>query len=103
MVVEVEEASQAQNGGDCKVPNAFLLGALGCNIATTYSADACVVEYDLNCVRGTHVDIDVRQVLDDSIVGTLHKYDPSSDCTLDLDITMRPGPTSTPTAEDGQT
>ena len=90
LLVEVDKDSEALNVGDCKVPSAFRLGALGCNGATTYSADKCVISFDLMCIGNTDITMDVTQTADDGVVGTLHKE--SNGCSLDLDITIKNTP-----------
>jgi hypothetical protein len=99
VLVEVSKDSAAENVGDCAVPPAFRLAALGCNVGTTYSADKCVVEFDLMCIGGVNINLDVTQTRDDGVVGTLHKVDTTNDCTLDLEITIKNTPAPTPEAE----
>jgi hypothetical protein len=90
LLIEVDKDSAAMNVGDCKVPAAFRLAALGCNGATTYSADKCVINFDLMCIGNTDITIDATQTADDGVVGTLHKE--SNGCSLDLDITIKNTP-----------
>ena len=95
VLVEVRATSKADNAGDCKVPEAFRLAALGCNINESYSADLCVVTYNLLCVGDQSVDIQVKQETDDGIVGTLHKVDNRKGCTLDLEVDLKNTPAPT--------
>ena len=90
LLIEVDKDSEALNVGDCKVPPAFRIAALGCNGATTYSADKCVINFDLMCIGNTDITIDATQTADDGVVGTLHKE--SNGCSLDLDITIKNTP-----------
>jgi hypothetical protein len=101
LLVQVAESSQAQNTGDCALPPAFLLGGLGCNVALSYSADRCVVEYELLCIGGVQIDMNITQGQPDGMVGSLRKFDPRTGCSLDLEISVKPGPTSTPTLDAG--
>lgn len=95
VLIEVRADSKADNDGDCKVPEAFRLAALGCNISESYSADLCVVTYNLLCVGDQTIDIAVKQETDDGIVGTLHKVDDRKECTLDLDVELKNTPAPT--------
>jgi hypothetical protein len=100
MVIEVAESSQAQNTGDCAMPPAFLMNGLGCNVAVSYSADKCVVDYELLCVGSVQIDLNITQGGPDGTVGTLHKYDPRSGCTMDLEVSIRPAPAPPATTAD---
>lgn len=93
--MEVRESSKADNVGDCKVPEAFRLAALGCNTSDSYSADLCDISYTLLCVGDATIDIQVKQETDDGIVGTLHKVDNRKNCTLDLQVSVKTTPAPT--------
>lgn len=96
MLVEVSEDSEPDNVGACKVPNAFRLSALGCNVAVSASPDLCDVEYDLICLSNVRITLEVKQRQDDAIEGKLHKVDLDSDnneeCVLDLDVVVKNTP-----------
>jgi hypothetical protein len=96
VLVEVTKASEPDNVGDCKVPAAFRLSSLGCNVALSPSADQCDVEYDLICLGDVRITLEVKQLQDDGIEGTLHKVDLDKSgnerCVLDLDITVKQAP-----------
>ena len=96
MLVEVTEDSEPDNVGDCKVPAAFRLGALGCNTAISPSADLCDVEYDLICLGDVRITIQVKQLQDDGIEGTLRKVDSDTtgveQCSLDLEVRIQNTP-----------
>jgi hypothetical protein len=96
VLVEITKDSEPDNVGGCKVPAAFRLGALGCNTAVKPSADLCDVEYDLMCLGDTRIKIQVKQLQDDGITGTLNKVDLDRDgveqCRLDLDVTVKNAP-----------
>ena len=96
VLVEVAKDSQPDNTGACKVPDAFRLTALGCNVAVSPSADLCDVEYDLICLSDVRITLEVKQRQDDLIDGTLHKVDLDSDgleqCVLDLDVVVKNTP-----------
>jgi hypothetical protein len=100
VLVEVSKDSQPDNVGKCSVPNAFRLGALGCGNGTTYSADRCVVKYDLDCVGGVSIEMTIKQADDGSIKGTLSKFDQNRQCQLDLDIEVKNTPAVEPPADD---
>lgn len=95
MLVEVTAESAPDNVGDCKLPAAFRLDALGCNTAASPSADLCDVAYDLICLGDVRIVIEAKQ-LQDGIEGTLSKVDLSMDgeeqCSLELDVTLRNTP-----------
>ena len=95
VLLEVREASTADNVGDCKVPPAFRLAALGCNVNESYSADLCDISYELLCVGDASIEIKVKQETDDGIVGTLHKVDNRKNCTLDLQVSVKNTPAPT--------
>jgi hypothetical protein len=96
LLVEVPEDSESDNVGACKVPDAFRLSALGCNVAVSSSPDLCDVEYDLICLSNVRITLEVKQRQDDLIEGTLHKVDLDSDnneeCVLDLDVVVKNTP-----------
>lgn len=97
VLVEVTEESAKDNVGDCKVPNAFRLSALGCSIAVTPSADLCDMKYDLICLGNVRITLEAKQVQDDRIEGTLHKVDRDKNdqfeqCSLELDVLVRNAP-----------
>jgi hypothetical protein len=96
VLVEVPEDSESDNVGACKVPSAFRLSALGCNVAVSASPDSCDVEYDLICLSNVRITLEVKQRQDDLIEGTLHKVDLDSDnneeCVLDLDVVVKNTP-----------
>jgi hypothetical protein len=81
------------------------LAALGCSTAVTPSADLCDVKYELLCRAGdVTIELDVKQLQDDGIEGTLHKVDLDKDgtvtrCSLDLDIIVKNTPAPTTTAD----
>lgn len=72
------------------------MSALGCNVAVSPSADLCDVEYDLICLSNVRITIEVKQLQDDGIEGTLHKVDLNMDneeqCVLDLDVVVKNTP-----------
>ena len=99
MLVEVTKDSASDNVGECKVPGAFRLSALGCNVAVNASADLCDVKYDLICLSNVRISLEVKQLQDDGIEGTLHKVDSNNDneeqCVLDLDVLVKNTPAPT--------
>jgi hypothetical protein len=95
VLMEVRESSRADNVGDCQVPPAFRLAALGCNTNESYSADLCDISYDLLCVGDASMEIEVKQETEDGIIGTLHKVDNRKGCSLDLEITVKTTPAPT--------
>lgn len=105
VLVEVTKDSASDNVGDCKVPEAFRLSALGCNVAVNASADQCDVKYDLICLSNVRITMEVKQLQDDGIEGTLRKVDLDSEgeveqCALDLNVIVKNTPVPTrPAAE----
>ena len=95
VLVQVRPASKAANVGECKVPDAFRMAALGCNINESYSADLCVISYELLCVGDQSIDIEVKQETDDGIVGALHKVDNRDDCSIELEVEIKNTPAPT--------
>ena len=105
MLVEVTKESAPDNVGECKVPEAFRLSALGCNVAVKASADLCDVTYDLICLSNIRITLDAKQLQDDGIEGTLHKVDSNTDneeqCVLDLNVLVKNTPAPTrPSTDD---
>jgi hypothetical protein len=92
VLVEVTADSAKDNVGDCRVPPAFRLGVLGCNISVKYSSDICVAQYQLLCIKDVQIDMNVTQTTGDGIVGTLHKTDGINGCGLDLEIVVKNTP-----------
>jgi hypothetical protein len=96
VLVEVTKESEPDNDGNCKVPAAFRLSSLGCNVAVSPSADLCDVEYDLICISDVRITLNVKQFQDDGIEGVLHKVDSDKNgnvqCVLDLDVIVKQAP-----------
>lgn len=96
MLVEVAKDSEPDNDGACKLPKAFRLSALGCNVAVSATPDLCDAEYDLICLSNVRITLAVKQRQDDSIEGQLHKVDLDTDnneeCVLDLDVVIKNTP-----------
>lgn len=103
VLVEITEESQADNVGACALPPAFRLSSLGCNVAVNASADLCDVKYDLICLGDVRITMQVKQLQDDGIEGTLRKVDLNSNgeerCALNLDVIVRQAPPARTTSE----
>jgi hypothetical protein len=103
VLIEVTKDSEPDNVGDCRVPAAFRLSALGCNVAVSASPDLCDIKYDLICLGNARITLQVKQLQDDGIVGELHKVDLDSDnveeCVLDLDVLVKNTPAPSRPAE----